>query len=112
MRQNLSYLDNIVHAEKVKNRIAKAADDDSSDDDVPLVKLENKAVQVSVKQSADLSAGGAFSKGGAAPAGGNGRAGAELFDTLRAKEAEEWIKLDHYHAAVSLFSHSNLVTAD
>lgn len=53
-----------------------------------------------MKQSADLSAGGAFGKA-AGGGGGNGRAGASLFEPLRAMEGEAWIDLEHYHAEVS-----------
>lgn len=53
---------------------------------------------MSVKQAADLSGGGAFGK---PSGGGNGRAGASLFEPLRAMEGESWIDLDHYHAEVS-----------
>lgn len=56
-------------------------------------------MQVSIKQSADLSGGGAFGKGGG-NGGSNGRADASLFDPLRAKESEAWVNLIHYHAEV------------
>lgn len=114
LRPHLHYLDTILLEEKaLKSRIAKETlkeqldEEDSSADELASgpsgggVKSVGKAVQVSVKPTADLSAGGAFGKSGASGGGGNGRAGMGLFDPLRAKEGEAWINLTHYHAEVT-----------
>ena len=105
LRPYLNYLDNIISLDKAtKTKSTKDATkdgDDSDSDEESKAKLPNKAVQVSIKPSADLSGGGAFGKSGAS-GGGNGRAGADLFDPLRNKEGEAWIKLEHYHVEVSL----------
>ena len=106
LRPYLNYLDNAIALDKAsKTRASKEAaregGEDSDSDDDAKAKLPNKAVQVSIKQSADLSGGGAFGKSGGS-GGGNGRAGADLFDPLRNKEGEAWIPLEHYHVEVSL----------
>ncbi|KAL8291732.1 hypothetical protein RQP46_001990 [Phenoliferia psychrophenolica] len=101
LRPNLEYLDQIVTNERRAKRDSQRKDDDDSDGEVSDAELKveaAKAVQVSVKQSADLSGGGAFGPGGGGGGGGNGRAGASLFDPLRAMEGESWIDLEHYHA--------------
>lgn len=103
LRPALTYLDHAVTLERRAKREA-AKDVDESDpevSDTELKKQEAKAVQVSVKQSADLSGGGAFGKSGGS-GGGNGRAGASLFDPLRAMDNETWIPLDHFPVVVSL----------
>lgn len=108
LRAALTYLDTLLaDARKQKSKNAKeaAGDDEDEDEDVDpaddtgkKLKADTaKAVQVSIKQSADLSVG--FTGKG----GGNGRADASLFDPLRAKEGEAWINLTHYNADVRLF---------
>ena len=68
MRPSLNYLDNRVTIARRKKREAekdKDAEDDEADlSDADIKKAEAKAVQVSIKQSADLSGGGAFGKSG------------------------------------------------
>lgn len=100
LRPSLTYLDNLITLERRRKRDQKDQDDDSEGDlsDAEIKKEEAKAVQVSVKQSAEGAA--AAAKPGA---GGlsNGRAGASLFAPLRAEEGEAWIPLTHYHADVS-----------
>lgn len=102
LRPALTYLDHAVTLERRAKREAAKEQDDSDPEvsDTELKKQEAKAVQVSVKQSADLSGGGAFGKSGAS-GGGNGRAAASLFDPLRATDNESWIPLTHYNVEVS-----------
>lgn len=112
LRPNLTYLDNLqavalATKSKAARDMARDGDgDSSSEDDSKAPKLESKAVQVTIKQGIDLSGGGAFGKGSG---GGNGRAGADLMDPLRAKEGEAWISLDHFHAEVSILTNLSKV---
>ncbi|KAI5480852.1 DNA-directed RNA polymerase III subunit RPC5-like protein [Pseudohyphozyma bogoriensis] len=98
LRPKLTYLDNIIVADRRAKREAHRNKDSDSDgegeiSDTELKKEAAKAVQVSVKQS---EASGAPGKAAIGP--GNGRAGASLFEPLRAEEGESWIGLQHYHA--------------
>ncbi|ORY73406.1 DNA-directed RNA polymerase III subunit Rpc5 [Leucosporidium creatinivorum] len=98
LRPSLTYLDNLITLERRRKRDQKDQDDDDDEGDLSdaeIKKEEAKAVQVSVKQSAE-GAAAALKPG----AGGlsNGRAGASLFAPLRAEEGEAWIPLTHYHA--------------
>jgi DNA-directed RNA polymerase-3 subunit RPC5 len=107
LRPYLNYLDHAVTLERRKKR-EEAKNPDESDgemSDTELKKLESKAVQVSVKQSADLSGGGAFGKSGGS-GGGNGRASSSLFDPLRAMEGEQWRHMQHTPVDVSLTPHA------
>lgn len=107
LRPTLTYLDAIVATDRRAKRESKKNLDEDSDEnaevsDTELKKEAAKAVQVSVKQSLDSTngpGGGGFGKGPLG--GGNGRAGAGLFEPLRAMEGEAWIDLKHYHADVS-----------
>lgn len=99
----MTYLDNIITLERRRKREEKAsadadADSDGDISDAEIKKEEAKAVQVSVKQNADTSGGGAFGRIGP----GNGRAGASLFAPLRAEEGEAWVPLSHYHVDVRI----------
>lgn len=105
LRPSLTYLDHLLTLERRRKREQRHPDSDSEGDisDTEIKKEEAKAVQVSVKQSVDLSGGGAFGKMGGGGGGGlaNGRAGAGLFAPLRAEEGEQWQELEYYHADVS-----------
>ncbi|KAK4057642.1 hypothetical protein OIO90_001289 [Microbotryomycetes sp. JL221] len=100
MRPKLQYHDNIATLERRRKREAKMEEDADSEGDISdteIKKEEAKAVQLSVKTSAESSSGGLYGgKGGIGP--GNGRAGAGLFAPLRAEEGESWTSIDHYHA--------------
>lgn len=106
LRPSLNYLDDLATLERraKRNEALEAISDDSDAEisETEQKKLINKAVQVSVKQSADLSGGGAFGGGkSGGSGGGNGRAGAALFEPLRRMEGEAWIKLTQYPVEVS-----------
>ncbi|KPV78491.1 uncharacterized protein RHOBADRAFT_50952 [Rhodotorula graminis WP1] len=106
LRPSLTYLDNLLAIERRNKRLAQQNDDDDESDvsDTELKKEAAKAVQVQVKQQLAQQErnGGAPGSAGQTAAmmvrGGNGRAGASLFDPLRAEEAEEWKPVKHYHA--------------
>ncbi|KAM0755980.1 hypothetical protein T439DRAFT_362041 [Meredithblackwellia eburnea MCA 4105] len=95
LRPSLNYLDQIVVNERRAKREAQRKDDDDDSDaevsDTELKAEAAKAVQVSIKQG---TAGGKMASSG----GGNGRAGAGLFQPLRMMEAESWVELEHLHA--------------
>lgn len=109
LRPSLTYLDNLLAIERRNKRQAQQNDDDDESDvsDTELKKEAAKAVQVQVKQqlAQQQQNGGGGAAGGSQSAaamvrGGNGRAGASLFDPLRAEEAEEWKPVKHFHANV------------
>lgn len=114
LRPALTYLDELAVLDRRSKRAAALnSDDDSSSSEISeteLKKLETKQVQVSVKQSADLSGGGAFGKSGGS-GGGNGRAGEGLMEPVRAKEGEAWVSLQQCPVDVRFDFHSFLSLA-
>ncbi|GAA6050482.1 hypothetical protein JCM3770_002617 [Rhodotorula araucariae] len=99
LRPSLTYLDNLLAIERRNKRQAQQNDDDDESDvsDTELKKEAAKAVQVSIKQQQAQQQNGGQAQNPMAR-GGNGRAGASLFDPLRAEEAEDWKPVKHYHA--------------
>ncbi|BGP36726.1 hypothetical protein JCM10449v2_000628 [Rhodotorula kratochvilovae] len=100
LRPSLTYLDNLLAIERRNKRQAQQNDDDDDSDisDTELKKEAAKAVQVQIKQQQAQQQNGGGQAQNPMARGGNGRAGAGLFEPLRAEEAEYWKPVKHYHA--------------
>lgn len=105
LRASLTYLDQIFADERqLKRKAAKdqaeGDEEDDEDDEAEMKKKAPKAVQVTIKQSVDLSGTGGQKSETGAGGGGNGRADASLLDPLRREEGEAWIGLEYHNAEV------------